>query len=255
MMPAVKGIGFDLFGTLVLQERFSFDQCLEALVSSLVMSGIALERDGFIQAYRSVNRRLMAEAMAHGRETQNRLWVAGALQELGLMVEPQDPRIEQAVEAYFEPFIASCQLIPGTGEMLEALAGRFQLALLSNFTHPPAVDQILARLQIQHFFEATLVSGRLGIRKPHPDVFTTLASCLGLATGDVLFVGDELQTDIVGASKVGMRTVWMTYRQVLERPSPLGQFLGMAENTEHVQADHVVRNWQEFLAIVLATTD
>jgi HAD superfamily hydrolase (TIGR01509 family) len=171
------------------------------------------------------------------------------------MVEPEDPRIEQAVEAYFEPFIRSCHLIPGTGEMLEALAGRFQLALLSNFTHPPAVDQILTRLQIQHFFEATLVSGRLGIRKPHPDVFTTLATCLGLAAGDVLFVGDELQTDIVGAGKVGMRTVWMTYRQGLERPSPLGQFLGIAEDTDHIQPDHVVRNWREFLAIVLATTD
>jgi FMN phosphatase YigB (HAD superfamily) len=252
MMPAVKGIGFDLFGTLVLQERFSFDQCLEALFSSLLRSGIALDKDDFIQAYRAVNRRLMAEAMEQGRETQNRLWVAGALNELGMAVDPHDPRVEQAVEAYFEPFIRSCRLIPGTGEMLAAVAGHFPLALLSNFTHPPAVDEILARLQIQHCFEATLVSGRLGLRKPHPEVFAQLAACLDLAAGDMLFVGDELQSDIVGAAKVGMRTVWMTYRQSLERPSPLGQFLGMSEEMEHVQADHVVRNWQEFLAIVLA---
>jgi HAD superfamily hydrolase (TIGR01549 family) len=251
MMPGVKGIGFDLFGTLVLQERFSFDQCLDALFSRLVMSGIALEKESFVQAYRGVNRRLMAEAMANGRETQNRLWVAGALNELGVAIEPHDPRVKQAVEAYFEPFIRSCQLIPGTGEMLEALVGHFPLALLSNFTHPPALDEILARLQIQRFFEAILVSGRLGIRKPHADVFAQLAADLGLAAADMLFVGDELQSDIIGAKQVGMRTVWMTYRQNLERPSPLGHFLGMSEDVDHVQPDHVVGNWQEFLTVVL----
>jgi HAD superfamily hydrolase (TIGR01549 family) len=251
-MPTVKGIGFDLFGTLVLQERFSFDQCLDALFDSLMMSGLQLEKESFVEAYRGVNRRLMAEAMANGTETQNRLWVAGALQALGAAVDPHDPRVEQAVDAYFEPFIRSCQLIPGTEEMLAALVEYCPLALLSNFTHPPAVDEILARLRIQRFFGAILVSGRLGIRKPHPEVFAQLATGLGVAAADVLFVGDELQSDIVGAQRVGMRTVWMTYRQRLERPSPLGQFLGMSEDVDHVQPDHVIGNWQELLAIVLA---
>jgi FMN phosphatase YigB (HAD superfamily) len=63
-----------------------------------------------------------------------------------------------------------------------------------------------------------------------------------------VFVGDELQADIVGAQKAGMHTVWMTYRQHLERPSPLGQFLGIAEEAEGIHPHHVVANWTEFLA-------
>ena len=247
-MLAIKGIGFDLFGTLVLQERFRFEQCIDALYKSLVASGFHAEKERFVTAYREVNRRLMAQATAEGRETHNRLWVAGALQGLGYSVAPEDACIEVAVEAYFEPFIESCHLIPGTRQMLESLAGHYRVALLSNFTHPPAVERILARVGIEHFFTGILISGRIGHRKPHPAVFAELSKCLGLTPSEIAFVGDELQTDILGAREAGMQTVWMTYRQRLEQPSPLGQFLGVAEHRGGIQPDHEVADWSEFLA-------
>jgi putative hydrolase of the HAD superfamily len=247
-MPIVKGIGFDLFGTLVLQERFSFDQCIEALYTNLRSRGFALERDAFVQTYRQVNRRFMEQTKADGRETHNRLWVAGALQALGYAVDPSDARVDEAVEAYFEPFVRSCQLIPGTYDMLASLRGRYRLGLVSNFTHPPAVEHILARVGLERCFDQIVISGRLGVRKPHPTIFRELTRLLALAPDEIVFVGDELQADIVGAQKAGMQTVWMTYRQRLERPSPLGQFLGMAEETAGIQPQHVVADWREFLA-------
>jgi putative hydrolase of the HAD superfamily len=247
-MPTVKGIGFDLFGTLVLQERFSFEQCIDNLYGSLLTSGFPLDKERFVQEYRQVNRRLLDQATADGHETHNRLWVAGALQALGHMIEPEEACVEQAVDAYFDPFIRSCQLIPGTHEMLASLEGRYRLALVSNFTHPPAVAQILTRVGIEHFFDAILISGHLGIRKPHPSVFAELMRRLGLAPAEIMFIGDELQADVIGARKAGMHTVWMTYRQGLERPSPLGQFLGISEDVASVQPDYVVANWSEFLA-------
>jgi HAD superfamily hydrolase (TIGR01509 family) len=247
-MLAIKGIGFDLFGTLVLQERFRFEQCIDALHESLVVSGFHTEKERFVTTYREVNRRLMAQATAEGRETHNCLWVAGALQGLGYSVAPEDACIEVAVEAYFEPFIESCHLIPGTRQMLESLVGHYRVALLSNFTHPPAVERILARVGIEHFFTGILISGRIGHRKPHPAVFAELRKCLGLTPSEIAFVGDELQTDILGAREAGMQTVWMTYRQRLERPPPLGQFLGVAEHRGGIQPDHEVADWSEFLA-------
>jgi putative hydrolase of the HAD superfamily len=249
-MPLVKGIGFDLFGTLVLQERFSFEQCIDALLISLRTSGFPLEKDTFVPTYRQVNRRFIDETMADGRETHNRLWVAGALQVLGYAVEPDDARVEQAVDAYFEPFVRSCQLIPGTYDTLASLTGQYRLGLVSNFTHPPAVEQILVRVGLERFFDEIIISGRLGVRKPHPAIFSELTRRLALAPDEIVFVGDELQADIVGAQKAGMRAVWMTYRQQLERPSPFGQFLGISEAAEGIRPDHVVVNWSEFLAIL-----
>jgi putative hydrolase of the HAD superfamily len=250
LMLAVKGIGFDLFGTLVLQERFSFDQCIDALYHSLMTSGFTLEKGEFLQVYRAVNRRLVDQATVEGRETYNRLWVAGALQSLGHVIAPTDACIAEAINAYFEPFIKSCQLIPGTYEMLESLKDRYRIALVSNFTHPPAVEQILARVGIAHFFGEILISGELGFRKPHPAVFAELKRRLGIEAAAIVFVGDELQADVIGAQEAGMRTVWMTYRQKLERLSPLGQFLGISEPLGEIRPDHVVENWSEFLAIL-----
>ncbi|MDQ3831793.1 MAG: hypothetical protein M3361_21355, partial [Candidatus Tectomicrobia bacterium] len=90
MIPTVKGIGFDLFGTLVLQERFSFEQCMDALLTSLRTSGFGLDKETFVPTYRQVNRRFMDQATVDGRETHNRLWVAGALHALGHPVSPGD---------------------------------------------------------------------------------------------------------------------------------------------------------------------
>ena len=249
-MPSVKGIGFDLFGTLVLQERFSFEQCLDNLYHSLLSSGFSFAQERFVEVYRQVNRRFMDQAAADGRETHNCAWVAGALQALEYAVAPEDPRVQQAVEQYFDPFINCCQLIPGTREMLTNVAGRYRLALVSNFTHPPAVEQILARVGIGQFFDEILISGRLGVRKPHPAMFAELTRRFKLTAEEIIFVGDELRTDIIGAQRAGMRTVWMTYRQCLERPSPLVQFLGMPELAEVMQPDHVVASWSEFLGML-----
>lgn len=249
-MPTAKGIAFDLFGTLVLQEQFNFEQCLDALYGNLLTSGLVVNQEEFLRTYREVNRQLMAQAMAEGRETHNRLWIAGTLQSLGYPITEEDPRIEQAVDAYFEPFIRSCQLIPGTRDMLQGVAGRYQLALLSNFTHPPAVDRILASLGIFEFFKAILVSGRIGRRKPHPLVFAALTKEMELTAEEIMFVGDELEADIIGARNAGMQTVWMTYRQRQQRPSPLGHFLGWSEATDQAQPDYVVGTWTELLALL-----
>jgi len=249
-MATVKGIGFDLFGTLVLQQRFSFEKCLGNLYHSLLSSGFALDQQRFVEVYRQVNRRFMDQAKADGRETHNCLWVAGTLQALDYAVTSEDLRVQQAVDAYFEPFITCCQLIPGTRDMLTTVADRYRLALVSNFTHPPAVAQILARSDIESCFEEIIISGQLGVRKPHPAIFAELSRRLKLTPEEIIFIGDELQTDIVGAQAAGMRTVWMTYRHRLEQPSPLGAFLGVSEPADEVRADHVVANWSEFLAIL-----
>ena len=249
-MPALKGIGFDLFGTLVLQEGFSLEQSVETLFDSLRAGGLRLEKAPFVQAYREINRQLFAQAAKDGRETHNRLWVAGALQALGHAVAPSDPRIEGAVDAYFSPFIESCRLIPGTEEMLQTLVRSHPLGLLSNFTHPPAVYRILERLNVRRFFRVVLISGSVGIRKPHPTIFGELADRMGLPPEEIIYVGDDLQTDIVGAHNAGMYTVWMTYREKLDRSAPLEHFLGLPRVAGEVRPDHVIKAWSEFLTLM-----
>ncbi|CAN5657944.1 hexitol phosphatase HxpA [soil metagenome] len=57
--------------------------------------------------------------------------------------------------------------------------------------------------------KCVMVSGILGIRKPEPGIFLAAAEGLGVAPENILFVGDNVEADILGAANVGMKTAWM----------------------------------------------
>ena len=59
-----------------------------------------------------------------------------------------------------------------------------------------------------------IVSEEAGFRKPAPEIFRTALDCLGVPPGrDVLFVGDDVAADMVGAKGVGLSTAWVTNGQ------------------------------------------
>lgn len=59
-----------------------------------------------------------------------------------------------------------------------------------------------------------IVSEEVGYRKPAPEVFRSALDCLGVPPGrDVLFVGDDVAADMVGAKGVGLSTAWVTNGQ------------------------------------------
>src|ERR1700739_2348392 len=49
-----------------------------------------------------------------------------------------------------------------------------------------------------------------GFRKPAPQFFEFALRKCGLARDEVLFVGNQLNTDIAGRQEYGIRTVWLS---------------------------------------------
>jgi HAD superfamily hydrolase (TIGR01549 family) len=210
-MKQIKAIGFDLFNTLIAAEPQAFDEAMGRLVRSLKENGVPVEPEAFRGAHRQAALHFLDKARQGGRETHNRFWISAALKTLGHRIPPQDRRIADAVNAYFSAFFDYCQPIPGTLQMLESLKGRYRLGLLSNFTHPPAAQEILERVGLMPFFDVILISGALGYRKPHPLVFQRLIDQFAVGKDEILFIGDDPEPDIEGARKAGIRPVWMTY--------------------------------------------
>jgi putative hydrolase of the HAD superfamily len=54
-----------------------------------------------------------------------------------------------------------------------------------------------------------IVSGIVGIRKPERAIFEDAAQGIRIEPAQVLFVGDNIEADILGAANAGMRTAWM----------------------------------------------
>ena len=249
-MNHIRAIGFDLFNTLIFVEPHAIDIAVKKLTESLMEGGVVVEHEPFRSAHLEAALQFLETARGNGRETHNRFWISAALETLGFNIPPDDPRISEAVEAYFSVFLDLSHPIPGTGEMLEALRGRYALGLLSNYTHASAARKIMDRLGLTRFFDVVLISGELGYRKPHPYVFRRLVEQLEVEKDQVLFVGDDPDADIDGALDAGLQPVWTTYVRDWNMPFAANALSG-ADRTPEEKVQRF-STWEEFFSLLEA---
>lgn len=97
-------------------------------------------------------------------------------------------------------------LFPGSRTVLEILRRKYKIGLLSN-----ADDSFLLPFleKAELGFDAALSSENVGAYKPHPKGFMTISAQLNVEPHQVLFVGDTLLDDILGAQRVGMMTAYV----------------------------------------------
>ncbi|WP_428382646.1 HAD family hydrolase [Nevskia ramosa] len=111
----------------------------------------------------------------------------------------------RAAEVY-EVFIAERQrvtLYPGALAALEKLAARYPLAAVSNG------NADLARIGLDQHFRFSLSAGEHGAAKPDPGIYLAACKRLGIDASEVLHVGDDPHTDVLGARRAGLRAAWI----------------------------------------------
>jgi putative hydrolase of the HAD superfamily len=101
--------------------------------------------------------------------------------------------------------------------VLERLARRYRLGIVSNFTGnlEPCLDELgLAKL-----FAVISDSTVVGWSKPDPRIFWHTLAALRAPAERAWMVGDNFEADIRAAAGLGMRTCWLAPP---ERPAPAG---------------------------------
>lgn len=131
--------------------------------------------------------------------------------------------------------------ISGARELIAALA-EYEIpnAILTNGWSPLQSLKIARALDYRG---PILVSADLGILKPDPAVFVTLAQTLGVAREQILFVGDNPHTDILGAQGAGLRGVWFDWEHVAyppDAPVPDHRITELAEVLDLVRGSAVL---------------
>jgi HAD superfamily hydrolase (TIGR01509 family) len=98
-------------------------------------------------------------------------------------------------------------LLPGTREVLDRLAVRHRIGVISNADGK--IEQVLTRCGIADCFLTITDSGLVGHEKPHPAIFAAAFEQMKAAPGESLYVGDVYSVDYVGATQAGMQAVLM----------------------------------------------
>ncbi|MCL6574485.1 MAG: HAD family hydrolase [Bacillus sp. (in: Bacteria)] len=96
-----------------------------------------------------------------------------------------------------------------TFKTLDALKGNFQLLLLTNGSPDLQKTKLAITPKLVPYFDQIVISGDFGSGKPDPSIFEHALSLMSLTKDEVIMVGDNLKTDILGANRAGIKTVWI----------------------------------------------
>lgn len=123
--------------------------------------------------------------------------------QLGLDADPQ-----AMADAFAAGMSTHGELYPGTRDVLDQLADRATLALITNGLSGIQRARI-SRLGIQELFAAVTISAEVGTSKPGPEIFDLTFQALGEPDrSTAVMVGDNLGSDIAGGKNAGIATCW-----------------------------------------------
>ena len=94
-------------------------------------------------------------------------------------------------------------------EVLEALKKDHRLVLLTNGAPSLQNEKLTITPEISQYFDLIVISGDFGRGKPDASIFRHVLEKSDTRPGEALMVGDNLMTDILGANRAGIRSVWL----------------------------------------------
>ncbi|MFI9647993.1 HAD family hydrolase [Streptomyces sp. NPDC052040] len=174
-----------------------------------------LAAEGLLGRYGSV-----AEALELWRRATHLQWARHAAGEVSFEGQRRDrvrlflerTLTDDEADAWFGRYLrhyeAAWALFPDVLPALDALAGVYRHAVLSN-SSIHVQEHKLRALGVRDRFEAVLCAAELGFSKPDARAFRAACDALGLAPHQVAYVGDHPEIDGRGAAGAGMLSVWI----------------------------------------------
>ncbi|MCD8190680.1 MAG: HAD family hydrolase [Clostridiales bacterium] len=98
---------------------------------------------------------------------------------------------------------------PGVTELIQALKERgVRIGVGSDMTTDWQLKK-LEKLGLLGAMDFVVTSEEAGVEKPHRDLFLLCANKAGCPPEECLFIGDNLQKDVLGAQSAGMQALWL----------------------------------------------
>lgn len=118
------------------------------------------------------------------------------------------------MKTYFDIVPKKTKLIDGAKELLDYLSEKYPLYIISNgFTEMQYLK--LASGGINSYFKKVFLSDELGVNKPDKRIFEMALSVVGVSAEDAIMIGDNYDTDILGAMNAGIDQIYYNPKQTM----------------------------------------
>ncbi|RGX74287.1 YjjG family noncanonical pyrimidine nucleotidase [Bacteroides stercorirosoris] len=160
----------------------------------------------FYELYERRNVELWAE-YADGKVTKDELNRQRFLYPLEAVGEGDAALAKAFSEDFFAVIPTKSRLMPHAREVLEYLAPKYNLYILSNGFQELQCHKMRSA-GIDRYFKKVVLSDDIGVLKPWPEIFHFAMSATQSELRDSLMIGDSWDNDITGARGVGMHQVY-----------------------------------------------
>jgi putative hydrolase of the HAD superfamily len=236
----IKGIVFDLYGTLIhIETDESMEEIYRAIAHYLTYHGVYLHRwEVRERYYRIMKQQKEVRGEEYPEIDVEAIWNEFLMQE-GIRSELIRGQLAKVIAHIYRAISRHrLQLYPDVKRVLNELQAKYRLALISDAQSCFALPEIRA-VGLEGYFDPIVISSHYGFRKPDPRLFQRSLDKLKLKPAEVIWVGNDMFRDIHGAKQVGIKSIFIDSNQG-------------AKSFENVAPDYRVQQFEDVLKGVAA---
>lgn len=197
MYKNIKHIFFDLDHTLWDFEKNSEEALSEIIYACQKDCGFDFTLQEFLDVYKPLNE-LMWKLYRENKITKEDLRIrrfGDALIQFGIT----DLKIaEHIADEYVKISPRKTNLFPHTIDALNYLSKKYKLHIITNgFAEIQSTKLKTSKIDI--FFNEVITSEAIGVKKPHPHIFSYALETANTTYSESLMIGDNYDADILGA--------------------------------------------------------
>ncbi|MHA2245740.1 MAG: TIGR02253 family HAD-type hydrolase [Candidatus Hodarchaeales archaeon] len=192
----IKAIAFDIDGTL-LNTKLLVERSRLNAIKAMIEAGLHIS--DVSEAYMKLLNIIQKYGPNYNHHFER------FLEELSVEVNPK--LIAAAIVAYHDTKRAYLKPDPDVlPTLIKLKTFGIKLAIISNGLSVKQWEKLI-RLGIHHFFDTVIISEEVGVEKPNQKIFQTALEKMRLKPNEMIYIGDNIETDIIGANSVGIISV------------------------------------------------
>jgi putative hydrolase of the HAD superfamily len=210
----IKGILFDLYGTLIdIETDESMDEIYRGIAHYLTYHGVHLHRGEVRDRYYQI---MKQQKEARGEQYPEidveAIWEAFLKQEVIKEAPARRTLALTLAQIYRGISRRQLQLYPDVKRVLDELRPAYRMGLVSDAQPCFALPEIQA-VGLNGYFDPIVISAYYGFRKPDRRLIEKALDTMKLAPTEVICVGNDMYRDIYGARRLGIKTFFFDSNQ------------------------------------------
>ena len=209
-MNGIKAIGFDMDDTLYDRDLI-YQSAYDLVTRYVVKSNVEFEKFNLVYQECSL---VEYQKFMSGEKTFDEYQLdrfVDAFKELNIDIDIDQAKIFQAIYDYQKKHVQLRQFME---KILLDLVERDDIKIFL-LTNGPSDNQRkkIKNLKLDKFFndDEIFISGDLLVSKPDRKMFDYVREKLNIAPSSIVYVGDNLENDVIGAIEAGWRAIYYDY--------------------------------------------